>query len=373
MSSINTETGAAHEVLLVGSVPLRPAEAVFEAVAAKLGRLVSRIPDGDQHGWVLAAANSFAENDALEPHKRVKISRDGVELQLYRLRDGKTSSDLILGPYHYADTAAASYEQFKRLRSVGVIPPAVRFQVTLPGPGTSAYVVGLPAGDLLPIARRALALEIEQIAAAVPADDLTIQLDIAMEAEHEEYRRRPAAFDTPIHEEFDWTLEQMADSAAWLANQVPAGVELGFHICSIWHHYQAGGQDNAVLVDAVNALASRVTRPIEYVHIPTIPEHDEADFAPLAQLELGPETRLFLGVIHASDGLDGALRRIRAAKTVVSDFGIASFCGLGIPQFAVSGDIPKGLRRGSTPETIEQVLEIHRRAATTQLNHGIEA
>jgi hypothetical protein len=207
----------------------------------------------------------------------------------------------------------------------------------------------------------------------LPADDLAIQLDIAMEAEHEEYRRRPAAFDTPIHEEFDWTLEQVADSAAWLANQVPAGVELGFHICSIWHHYQAGGQDNAVLADTVNALASRVTRPIEYVHIPTIPEDDEADFAPLAQLELGPETKLFLGVIHASDGLDGALRRIRAAKTAVSDFGIASFCGLGIPQFTVSGDIPEGLRRGSTPETIEQVLEIRRRAATTQLNHGIEA
>jgi hypothetical protein len=57
----------------------------------------------------------------------------------------------------------------------------------------------------------------------------------------------------------------------------------------------------------------------------------------------------------------------------VSDFGIASFCGLGIPQFAESGGIPGGLRRGSTPETVEQVLEIHRRAATTQPNHGIEA
>jgi hypothetical protein len=85
------------------------------------------------------------------------------------------------------------------------------------------------------------------------------------------------------------------NAATMARTQVPAGVELGFHICSIWHHYQAGGQDNTVLVDAVNALASRVTRPIAYVHIPTIPEHDEADFAPLAQLELGPETKLFLG------------------------------------------------------------------------------
>ena len=80
----------------------------------------------------------------------------------------------------------------------------------------------------------------------------------------------------------------------WLANRVPPGVELGFHICSIWHHDPAAGQDNRALVDIANAIMARVDRPIAYLHIPIIPEHVEADFLPLADLRLPPETELYL-------------------------------------------------------------------------------
>lgn len=355
--------GSTRDVLLVGSVPLRPAAKVFELVADKLGDLAPRIPDGDQHGWALAAVASFAANEALYEHRRVLISQGGVELPRFRLQDGLTAEDLTLGPYGFAETAAESYREFRRLRDVGKIPASTRFQVTLPGPGTSAHMVELPPEELLPIAREALRAEVDGVVEAVPAADLTIQLDIAMEAEHEEYRRRPEAFETPVHEAFDWTLEQMADAAAWLADRVPPDVELGLHICSIWHHYQAAGQDNAVLVDIANAILTRVTRPIGYLHIPTIPEHGEADFALLEGLRTDPGTRLYLGVIHASDGLEGARRRIRAARAAVPDFGIASFCGLGLPAVADRGRPPAALALGATPATVGEVLELHRRAA----------
>src|SRR5262249_10572007 len=151
--------------------------------------------------------------------------------------------------------------------------------------------IELPAEEILPISRAALAREIERMTAQIPARDLTIQLDIAMEAEHEEWLRRPQDFDQPLHNVFHSTLEQMADSAAWLANQIPGDVELGLHICSIWHHDPAAGQDNKVLVDAANAIIGRITRPVGYVHIPLIPEHTEADLAPLLELELPTETQ----------------------------------------------------------------------------------
>jgi hypothetical protein len=358
---------APREVLLVGSVPLRPASAVFAAVGRRLAGLVKRIPDGDQHGWLLAASSTFGANQALEPDRRVRLSRDGMEVQLYRLRAGWTADGVTLGPYGYAKTAASSYAEFRRLRSAGLISQDVRFQVTLPGPGTSAYMIGLPADQLLPIARRALAREIRDIVAAIPKQDLTIQLDIAMEAEHEEWLRNPDVFDTPIHREFHWTLEEMTESAAWLADQVPTDVELGFHICSIWHHYQLGGQDNAVLVDTVNAIASRVTRSIDYVHVPTIPEHAVADFAPLSRLSLAPDTTLFVGVVHATDGVSGAVRRMRDVAAVVPEFGIASFCGFGLPQHADATDLPKGQRRGATSATLGAVLDLHRDAAQAGL------
>jgi hypothetical protein len=266
----------------------------------------------------------------------------------------------------------ASYAQFKRLRDESKVLPHTRLQVTMPGPGTSAYVVELPAEELLPAAQAALVAEIEQIVAAIPANDLTIQLDVAMEAEHEEYLRRPNAFDAPIHQVFHWTHEQMADAVAAVANRVPPEVELGIHICSIWHHDPDGGQDNAVLVDTANALTQRITRPIAYIHLPIIPEHDVADFAPLKQLQLQPDTKLFLGLIHVSDGLEGARRRVAAARTAVSDFGVGHFCGLGAPPTVVAsvrgataqaGPPPPPRIPRATPDTIGDVLDLHRQVA----------
>ena len=176
----------------------------------------------------------------------------------------------------------------------------------------------MDAEVLLPIARAALWGEIEGILKAIPAEDLTIHLDVAMEAEKEEYVRRPQDFDTPIQTAFYWTHEQMADSVAWLANRVPVEVELGFHICSIWHHWPDSGQDNAVLVDTANGLSRRITRPIAYIHIPLIPEHDKPeDYAPFKQLALHPETKLILGLVNLADGLEAPRRDHACANRVL--------------------------------------------------------
>jgi hypothetical protein len=358
----------AREVLFVGGIPLRPASAVFEMVASRLGSLVPRIPDGDQHGWIVAAVNGLSANEALERTGSVEVSRGGAEIPTFGLRPGRHAADLRLGPYGYAEVAADSYVAFRELRDRGIIARATRFQVTMPGPGTSAFMVGLPAEELLPIARNALAEELAKLVEAVQAHDLAVQLDIAMEAEHEEYRRRPDAFETPVHEFFDWTQEQMAESAAWLADRVPQEAELGFHICSIWHHYQPGGQDNTVLVETANALIDRVDRRIDYIHMPTIPEHDVADFAPLRDLRLAPETKLYLGVIHRSDGLEGAKRRIAAAHTAVSDFGVASFCGFGNPVTSKAQSpiragkaLHEDMREGAA--RLEEIMALHRDVA----------
>src|SRR5262245_3065881 len=221
------------EVLLIGSIPLAPAAKVFETVARHLGTLVRRIPDGEQIGWSRAARRTFWQHPALELSRKVPLNAMGADpVEIFRLKSGYSASDLKLGPYGYADNAIASYAMFKRLQNEGVIAKETRYQVTLPGPGTSAYCIELPADQLLPIAREALLGEIERIVAVIPSSDLTIQIDVAMEAEHEEYLRRPQVWDQPLHKVFHWTHEQMADSVAWLANHVPADVELGFHICS---------------------------------------------------------------------------------------------------------------------------------------------
>ncbi len=361
----------AREVLLVGSVPLAPAEKVFEAVARHLGPVAPRIPDGEQIGWSRAAQRTYAQHEALEHSRNVPLNAHSADpVRMYRLKPGRSAQDLRLGPYGYADNAKASYAAFARLRAAGVIPKGTRFQVTMPGPGTSAYCIELPAEELLPISRQALLGEIQEIVAAIPAEDLTIQLDIAMEAEHEEYLRRPDAWDQPLHTFFHWTLEQMAASVGWLASRIPAPVELGFHICSIWHHDPGGGQDNQVLVDSANAIMRRTERPVGYVHIPIIPEHTPADYAPFAALDLPDKARLYLGLLNLVDGIDGAKHRIAMAEAVVRDFGISMFCGLGRPPTSLARStsstharpVIPALRR-ATPETVADVLDFHRQVA----------
>jgi hypothetical protein len=227
-------------------------------------------------------------------------------------------------------------------------------------------VIELPAEEILPLAQAALLAELEQVVASIPAEDLTIQLDVGMEAEHEEYLRRPEAFDAPIYQVFHWTHAQMADAVAAVANRVPPDVELGIHLCSIWHHDPDAGQDDAVLVDTANALCERITRPIAYIHMPIIPKHDAADMAPLRQLRLPPGTKLFLGLIHLSDGLDGARRRVAAAQSVVPDFGVGHFCGLRAAAggtAANAGTPPPPRIPRATADTIGDVLDLHRQVA----------
>ena len=84
------------------------------------------------------------------------------------------------------------------------------------------------------------------------------------------------------------------------------------------------------------------------------------------------------GRIHASPSksaqptvhlFDQRMCRIGMARKVMPDFGIAMFCGLGrapgaaVPSGTFANAVVPVLRR-ATPETIEDVLDLHRAAAS---------
>jgi hypothetical protein len=70
---------------------------------------------------------------------------------------------------------------------------------------------------------------------------------------------------------------------------------------------------------------------------------DVAYFAPLQNLKLHPETELYLGLVHLTDGTQGTQQRIETARGVVERFGVGTECGMG--------------RR--PPGTITSLLEVH--------------
>ena len=97
-----------------------------------------------------------------------------------------------------------------------------------------------------------------------------------------------------------------------------------------------------------NAAHSAVTRPVDFYHMPVPRNRDDtAYFAPLTDLAIG-DAKLFLGLIHHTDGVAGAQRRVQTAHQYRSDFGIATECGFG--------------RRPA--ETIPELLRIHREVAS---------
>ena len=75
---------------------------------------------------------------------------------------------------------------------------------------------------------------------------------------------------------------------------------------------------------------------------------DAAYFAPLAGLQRPSGTDLYLGLVHAADGVEGTRRRMAAARQFVSDFGIASECGIA---------------RARRPEVVMDILKVSAAAA----------
>ena len=343
---------ALREILLTGSVPIHPASKVFEIVSECCGDAMARMPDGEQVGWVDSVRERIATNAALQPGQVSRIGNASTfdrGIQMYKAAAGRSPKDVKLGDLGIAANALASYQQFMQLRSQGRIRKGVRFQATVPGPATTGGTLEMPEADVYEIVVPALLTEIRAIIDGIPAEDLTIQFDLAVEVEKEEFRRRPDAFDTPVFAIRQFTFDGTINAVARLAQAVPAEVELGFHLCAMWHVYKQAGQDMAVHVDYANALSSKVKHSIAYIHLPTTPQYEAADFGPLTRLALHPETKLFLGLIHVSDGLEGAKRRMLAAQKSVKNFGVAHFCGLS--------------QWGAGPETVELMLKLHRELA----------
>lgn len=346
------------DVMLVGSVPLKPASAVFDAVCNHgLAPLMHRIPDGEQAGWdspfyALGRQPFFEFAGKKRMTLRASTFFATMEMPYVKLKDGIRPEDVEMS-LGIADNVMKSYGEFRTAKAQGRIPEASRFCATFPGPGTCFAPVLLPSAQLFPIAERVYRKEIDKVLAAIPHEELAIQLDLAVETEGEEYLRRPQDYEMPIFEHFDWALEDTIGMVANVANHIPADVELGFHLCALYHIDESQGQDLNVHVDVANLLAQKIRRPIGYIHIPTVPTHDGQDFEKLKRLKLHSETKLFLGLIHAEDGQEGAVRRVRAAAKSCADFGVAAFCGLAQPS----------RKEFERPHTVGEIFDMHRHAA----------
>ncbi|MGH7842942.1 MAG: hypothetical protein ACREQT_15680 [Candidatus Binataceae bacterium] len=319
-------TQKTRNVLLVGSVPLDNAEQVFRTAASILGPRLRRIPDGETGarlgwiGWQFEVFGSHPRFEVIPPTPGGYTTIPHV-----RLQSADRSANLSFGALGYAAAARASWADFTRLQREGVIPAAGRFQVSLPTPlaPITSFVVLEDQPQVEAAYEARLLAELNEICAAIPPRRLAIQWDVAIEM---------AIWEGVWPAHFTDFKRGVVERLARLGDHVPAGVELGYHLCygDYGHQHFKQPADAANLVEVANALTAAVTRPIEWIHMPVPRERDDAAyFAPLRGLNRAPGTELYLGLVHFTDGLAGARKRLIAAAGAIGDFGIATECGLG--------------------------------------------
>jgi hypothetical protein len=308
-------------VLFVGSVALDSPNDVFATIGRYCGPFLKRVPDGEPGGrrlWISFQIPVLRANPALAPV--------GEGLIPLKLADGVNPDEIHFGELGYAREARTSYQDFLAARDSGQLPPNVRFQVSLPTP----WAVVMPfcrqpdAQQIYPAYERAMLREVERISNAIPHHDLAIQWDVCIEMLAWDGRWSGA-------HSFPGMEQVFAATFARLAAAVPADVELGFHLCygDLDAKHFVEPTDATKLVEMANLLARSIERPITWIHMPVPRDRDDdAYFAPLTNLRLAPSTELYLGLVHAIDGVEGTVRRMATASKYVSDFGIASECGI---------------------------------------------
>ena len=282
----------------------------------------------------------FGKVAALEAVGTVPIP-GGIIFTKYDVRRSNDPASVSFGPLGYAEHTLRSYAKFRALKAAHAIPQSVRFQVSLPTPLAVVFAFMTPAAvrGVWPAYERRLEDEIVEIVASIPHDELAIQWDVAIEVNG--ILENPAVAAQFPQQEF-------VKAIARISNSVPKDVELGVHLCygDADHKHTVQPKDTRIMVDLANDLLATIVHPLRWIHLPVPIERDDAPyFAPLLDLDRKREFELYLGLIHLTDGIEGARRRIAAAKRVVRDFGVATECGWG--------------RR--KPETIPDLLTLHTR------------
>lgn len=336
---------ANRSIHLVGTVPLASTQDVFDLLETTAAPYMNRIPDGEtgtRSYWVSSQARVLHENPAFmaDGHDWAPgqpMLEHGAPK--YRPRPGVDPATLEIGSFGYGAFARDSYAAFKAMKAEGRIPERARFQVGLPTP--LAFYTAIVSADvqaaLAPAFERQMAKELADVMAEVPADELAIQWDCCLEIFVWEGLRSLGTEDDHA---------AVLRSIVALGNLVPEPVQLGFHLCygDFKHKHGVEPKDTANMVTIANGIARGLNRSLNWIHMPVPRDRDDdAYFEPLKDLELAPETELYLGLIHYTDGEEGTRRRMAAADRHRSGYGVATECGLG--------------RRD--PATIPDLLKIH--------------
>lgn len=334
---------ASGKILFVGSIGLEDNKSVFQTLARTVGSTAKRYPDGEtgvRTHWIRWQRQILEDSPAFVLHDddaRFKGFKDSAKRLVYRIADD--TNDIYFDNIGYADQALQSWKIFKELKDSGVISPDVRFQVSLPTPSAflNCFLVYEDRAKVESAYKDAMEHEAARIIASIPPLELAIQWDVCFEI---------VAHDGGEKLHYDETYEGTVARVTELAELIPETVELGIHLCygDPGHKHIVEPENLETSVKFANGICLKTKRAVSWIHMPVPRDRSDAQyFKALETLNPDPETELYLGLIHCTDGVEGSAERIRTARKFNSEFGLATECGFG--------------RR--PVETIPELLQIH--------------
>lgn len=350
-----SETYTPEQVHLVGSIGLGSVEEVFRTVGQVLGRRLMRVPDGEVGGrrlWISWQYPLLRSSPFLMPDPSGAVHRMS-QFPILALAEGVRPEEIQFGELGYTREARVSYQDFCAARARGELPANAKFQVSLPTPMavTYAYVREQDVLAVYDVYERDMLSEVATLCASIPHRDLCLQWDVCQEMltwDGQPLDMYPTAGATTAD-----ILRRMCRLCA----AVPADVDLGLHLC--YGDFRAKHflepRDAGKMVEFANRLFAELPRPLSYIHMPVpIERTDETFFLPFKDLTLPAGTQLFLGLVHAADGLEGTRRRMAVACRFIGGFGIATECGIA---------------RARSPQLVRTLLQLHALAANEPPDH----
>lgn len=350
--SISTRFGSTvyqpDSVHLVGSAPFESAKDVFTKAAKALRGRLERIPDGEtERGGEFIAWQRvvFPTEEVWGPMHRNPQPEDRMDLEF-------TVDDMK--PTKYDEFAVKNYAVFRQLKEEGVIPSRTRFQVCIPSPIDAIWVNVRSEylTKLQPLYTERLLKDLWHLQDVIPASELAIQIDCAIEfallecdrGRFPEHIRNQYFFfekvfgpkrigDHTGEADFPPVKEYLLDAISKVSAAVDKEVQLGYHLCygDLKHEHFIQPEDSGLLVEMANSLAREIApkHPIHWIHMPVPKDRsDEAYFKPLKDLNIG-DTKLILGLVHAHDKA-GTVEKVRLVQAIYPlPFGVATECGLG--------------------------------------------
>jgi hypothetical protein len=348
MTTTSRKGSCACDVHFVGSVPLANASEVMQTLSARLGPWLRRLPDGEtgeRTNWIQYQEDVIARLPGAEKVGGTGDMRSATAKRAhtgkFRIPVGTRLEPTMLGDLGYALAAIESFNDYAVLRANGAIAPECRFMVALPTPYNiiSFCVMQDSAAAVEKIYEQQLIAELSKILAAIPHDQLSLQWDVVHDLQAFDTASLNAAVATGRIPSADlrkpWftpAKQGIVDRLVRLCGVVPAEVELGIHLCygSYGGRHFIEPESMAAMVEMTNAVSFGIMRRLDFIHMPVpIERDDDAYFAPLKNLKRPAALKLYLGLIHESDGLAGTMRRHETARRHSKDFGVSTECGFG--------------------------------------------